>query len=308
MIELLVVILIISILAALTTAAVVQVTKTGKRVTAVNEISQLDVVLANFKKDFGFYPPSHVAYPDGTLHQFKVPNNVNMPEYYVLKKMFPRWAPTADASGNITAGAPTGAGTKLDPNQCLVYFLAGPGGNGWDPNNPFAASASASNKKGPYYEFQANRLVGGRYLDPWGVPYAYFSANAGSDSYDARAQFPWATDPAPANYTYTPSPISIATLAPEATELSYIAHPYRSRVSGKWLNPGKFQIISAGPDQRFGAGSYPTGQPAPNDVRTWLPGEPGSEYISSSGNGANFGYDDLANFNGGANLGETGNQ
>ncbi len=120
MIELLVVILIISILAALTTAAVVQVTKTGKRVTAVNEISQLDVVLTKFKQDFGFYPPSHVAYPDGSLHQFKVHTNVNTPEYYVIKKMFPRWAPAYDASGNITSSPATNAGATLDPNQCLV--------------------------------------------------------------------------------------------------------------------------------------------------------------------------------------------
>jgi type II secretory pathway pseudopilin PulG len=315
MIELLVVILIISVLAALTTAAVIQVTKSGKRVTAVNEISQLDVVLAKFKQDFGFYPPSHVGYTDSSgvqrVKRFRVPTNVNEPEYFLLKRMFPRWTPISDASGNIaTASLPGGAGNQLDGNQCLVFFLAGPTGTGWDPNNPIAANAAASNKKGPYFDFQANRLVGGRYLDPWGVPYAYFSSNAGNDTYDPRAQFPWAADPAPE--TYAPALESIAALAPEATETTFRVHPYRA-ANGKWLNPGKFQIISAGPDQRFGAGSYVVSAGPPAVIRDWTPGAPGTEYLSTNndpvaGVNVNFGYDDLANFNGGSNLGETGNQ
>lgn len=315
MIELLVVILIISVLAALTTAAVIRVTKGGKRVTAVNEISQLDVVLTKFKQDFGFYPPSHVSFTDASgahVRPFTIPNNVNAPEFFVLKRMFPRWSPVSDPNtGQITQGLPDGAGTTLDPNQCLVYFLAGPGGNGWEPNNPISASAAASNKKGPYYEFQSSRLLPSgsaipRYADPWGVPYAYFSANAGSDSYDPRVQFPWLT-PGNAPDLYTPTPVSIAAVAAEATEPSYLAHPYRG-TNGKWLNPGKFQIISAGEDQRFGAGSFRATAPvAGNDgIRNWVPGAPGSEYTSTAGGGVNFGYDDIANFNSGANLGETG--
>ena len=88
--------------------------------------------------------------------------------------------------------------------------------------------------------------------------------------------------------------------------MSYLAHPYRG-ANKKWLNPGKFQLISAGEDQRFGAGSPRLTAPTPtNDgIRDWTPGAPGTEYISAGG-GANFGYDDIANFNGGANLGETG--
>jgi prepilin-type N-terminal cleavage/methylation domain-containing protein len=315
LIELLVVVLIIAVLAALTTAAVVRVSAGGKRVTAVSEISQLDVVLTKFKQDFGFYPPSHVVDTStGTslVRRFTIPNNVNMPEYFVLKRMFGgRWNPVADpASGIITAGAPDGAGMPLDPNQCLVYFLAGPAQTGWDPNGPFAAPADASNRKGPYFEFQASRLLpsGGlvpRYADPWGVPYAYFSSNAGNDSYDPRVQFPWVVDPAPANYIYTPTPMQYpAGFAQEQPAAgSFVAHPYRG-ANGKWLNPGKYQIISAGPDQAFGAGSFKMG-PTLNDVRPWIPGAPGTEYISSGG--ANFGYDDIANFNGGTNLGETGN-
>ena len=74
-------------------------------------------------------------------------------------------------------------------------------------------------------------------------------------------------------------------------------------LNGKWLNPGKFQIISAGPDLAFGAGSYMKSI-SPLSVRAWTPGDPNSEYISSSGGAPIFGYDDLANFNALGNLGE----
>src|SRR5581483_5223312 len=118
-------------------------------------------------------------------------------------------------------------------------------------------------------------------------------------------------DPAPPTYVADASGLrDISLVAPSATDLSFLAHPYRLQ-NGKWMNPGKFQIISAGPDQKFGAGSCRQTAPVPgNDgVRAWTPGAPGSEYISSAGvNGVNFGYDDIANFNGGAALGESGNQ
>jgi hypothetical protein len=206
----------------------------------------------------------------------------------------------------------------LDGNQCLVFFLGGipvnGAPNGFDANSPYAAASTASNKKGPYFEFQSSRLLATtsipRYADPWGVPYAYFSSNAGNDTYDPRAQFPWLTAGVNAPDLYAATPESIAAVAPEATEPSFIAHPYRG-ANKKWLNPGKFQIISAGPDQRFGAGSPRVTAPSPttgDGIRDWTPGAPGTEYMSTAGGGVVFGYDDIANFNGGANLGETGNQ
>jgi type II secretory pathway pseudopilin PulG len=334
MVELLVVVAIIAVLVALTTAAVFKVSAGGKRVTAVNEISQLDIVLTKFKQDHGFYPPSHISNPDGSIRRFMMPHRTDMAEFFLLKRMFPRWnPPTVNNDGvnidlnNVPADyklmvqatnvVVNSNAVPLDGHQCLVFFLGGipvnGSPNGFDQNNPYAASLNASNKKGPYFEFQSGRLLQTtsipRYADPWGVPYAYFSANAGSDNYDPRAQFPWPTDPAPNVGGPPPPALPSAITFPtgftkEASEGSFIAHPYRG-ANGKWLNPGKVQIISAGEDQAFGAGSYRFGTGA-NDIRAWVPGAPGTEYISSGG--VTVGYDDIANFNGGANLGETGNQ
>ncbi len=327
LIELMVVILIIAILAALTTAAVIRAFGAGKRAQAVTEIGQLDVALAKFKQDFGFYPPSHISYTDATgthVRRFQMPTRNDQPEFFVLKKMFPRWnpplAPDPVIGPNIVVSTLPAdyqalAGVPLDPNQVLVLFLAGPTQTGWDPNAPYAASPTATNKKGPYFDFQTSRLLPGgavpRYADPWGTPYAYFSANAGSDTYDPQVMFPWLppSDPAPAFYTATP--VLINSVAPSATDPSYLAHPYGLRTGAttiKWMNPGKFQIISAGPDQRFGAGACRIAAPTPasDGIRDWKPGDPNSEYISSGAN--NYGYDDIANFNGGAALGESGNQ
>jgi hypothetical protein len=188
--------------------------------------------------------------------------------------------------------------------------LAGPTQTGWDANGPYAASQTASNKKGPYFEFPTNRLLlppGGvipRFVDPWGVPYAYFTASAG-DTYDPRVSLPWPANP---NQAYTPAatPYPDGFAQEQPSNGSYVVHPYRNKANGRWMNPGKFQIISAGPDQAFGAGSYMASTSPQVVVRDWTPGDPTSEYVSSGT--TNFGYDDIANFNGGASLGETGNQ
>ena len=78
LVEILMVIAIIAILAALLITAVGRVRGTAKKVQAANDITQLDTVLATFRKDFGFYPPSHVGTTAGVM-RFMVPTNVPDP-------------------------------------------------------------------------------------------------------------------------------------------------------------------------------------------------------------------------------------
>lgn len=333
MIELLVVILIISVLAALTTAAVVKVLGSGKKASAAAEIGNLDLALTNFHKDHKFYPPSYMTEapnpPDGKTYvrQFRIPNNVNQPEFFVLKKMFPRWTPASDPStGAIaTTDLPTGAGQPLDANQVMVYFLGGPralfGSQtlpsatfGWEKTRPFAPAVGANTRIDPYYDFPEVRLMpeggapDGRFRDPWGTPYAYFSSNG--NNYEPRFIFPWFSNPsenksflswgsnipiAPNDYPPTTLPANYTGVQgsfQDPTEPTHLVHPYVS--NGRPVNEGKVQIISAGPNLGFGRGLV------------WTPGT--NEYVSAGGGtaGATVGNDDIANFNAGAALGETG--
>jgi type II secretory pathway pseudopilin PulG len=322
MIELLVVILIISILAALLTAAVTRGLGSGKKAQAASDISNLDMAMTNFHKDHKFYPPCYITEmspADSQQHvrRFVIPSNIAQPEVLLLKKMFTRWNPATDASGNFTSPL-EGAGTALDSNQVMVYFLGGPRAlfgpsmstatYGWQKTEPRAAVSGANTRIDPYYDFPEVRLApeggthDGRFRDPWGTPYAYFTSSG--NNYDPRFIFPWLTaetrtfawsataqQVAPAT-VYTPPP------AGTFPDFTHLVHPFRS--SNRWVNEGKVQIISAGPDLGFGAGS-PITQASPLVVRDWVAGQ--AEYMSGAGN---VGNDDLANFNAGAALGETG--
>jgi hypothetical protein len=159
-------------------------------------------------------------------------------------------------------------------------------------------------------------------VDPWDTPYAYFASNG--VNYDARVQFPWVATGGNQQFAWPAgaplsTPVSLEVAAntaytyaiganPFGGEPSYAAHPYGTGAGAgpvtpiTWTNPNRFQIISAGPDQGFGAGSYiATTSPAV----AWQPWANGrNEYIS--GGTGNVGYDDIANFNGGAQLGEPG--
>lgn len=329
MIELLVVILIISILAALTTAAVIKVSVAGKKASAVSEINNLNIALTSFKQKYGLIPPAYVVESDGTgpqVRRFQFPVSTLQPEHAILKRMFQRWnPPLAGGTGplyDLTTMPPSyqamvTAG-PLDSNQVMVLFLGGPGTllgpgsgyqTGWDVGGPYAPIGNT--RKDPLFDFPDNRMKpesgahDGRFRDPWGTPYAYFSSNG--SNYDPRFIYPWysteaprmfasgiTAQPAPTTYTPPTTPLTPAPMQgsfQDPTEPTHLVHPFQSAGS-RWVNPNELQIISAGPDRGFGRGL------------AWTPGA--GEYMS--GGTGNVGNDDLANFNGGAALGESGQQ
>src|SRR5207248_1531508 len=85
-----------------------------------------------------------------------------------------------------------GQSVVLEGEECLVFFLGGiqttnpPNCVGFstDPFNPASlpVPGSGETRKGPYFNFKANRLVLGpsgkflMYNDPYGTPYAYYSS------------------------------------------------------------------------------------------------------------------------------------
>ncbi len=168
------------------------------------------------------------------------------PNLVYLRQVFPQ----LDFDDN---GLPPGTDDTLDPNQTLVIFLTGGKytnyqGFSRDKQHPFRPAADAAEVRiGPFLDVSPNRLDGdGRYLDPWGTPYAYFAYDPALNAYPDRDGFG--------------------------------VRPYR--LNGKAMNPKGWQIVSAGPDGKFGPGG------------DWTPGE---GPWAAGGPGA----DDLSNFNSG---------
>jgi len=107
--------------------------------------------------------------------------------------------------------------------------------------------AAANRTKGPYYEFQSNRLVRNpatnflSYLDPYGTnpprPFVYFSSGPGVNDYN------------PADCA------GVTTEVPGTTPVQ----PYTESAPGvtpvKFVNSRGFQIICAGADGKFGQAS-----------------------------------------------------
>ena len=172
------------------------------------------------------------------------------PEAAYLRQLFPQ-IDLADT------GLPPETDHVLDPNQALMFFLTGAPatkheGFSTDQRRPFRGPVGwAEGRIGPFLDTDNVRPdAAGRLLDPWGTPYAYLAFDPTTDGY------------------------------PDRDCLG--VRPYR--LNGQPLNKKSYQIISAGPDRRFGPGD------------NW---NPGMGPWAADGPGA----DDLSNFNSGRPLG-----
>jgi prepilin-type N-terminal cleavage/methylation domain-containing protein len=294
LVELLVVIAIIGVLAALTTAAVQQVRKRGREATIIEEITQLEAACTKFKQDFGFNVPQTFTFPDRV--------NRNDPNYAKLCKMFRGWPVNresiADGTTFTAANIPhimfrgqDMSGQTITGSKCLVFFLGGPELLGFQVSGPYAPTANATSRKGPYYEFKTSRLDYSSntdihsYRDPYGTPYAFFSTGE-SDRYDPN----FALSISNVDGTNTSTVRAVGTTANNAAATSV-----------KWLKMGGVQIMSAGYDKKFGGGIVVT-TPAPNP-----PTYTGWQAKVGEYGGSKPGEDDFANFNGGLKLGAEGN-
>lgn len=272
LVELLVVITIIGILAALTTAAVIKAIGTGDDVKLRNEISQLSQAVQAFKQQYAVgYMPDRLILPPaadttGATQQF-------------LKSVWPRLSPATLGSTNFTLNGtpytpysywqvPGNTAVTLQGDQCLVFWLGGPrdaSNNclGWstDGTDPMKQTGT---RVGPFYNFSSGRLqvFGGSgrapfpsFIDTVGIsPYLYFSTNRSDNNYQ--------------------NSITLAT----GTVNPYLLSGTVTPPAPRWVNPSSFQIISAGKDGLFGAG-----------LNEW------AGYTPNGGASQN-GFDDVANF------------
>ncbi|MBX9580842.1 MAG: hypothetical protein K2X87_11090 [Gemmataceae bacterium] len=210
----------------------------------------------------GSPPParSEMAQLADAVAAFKAKMNVgHIPAGFRLKAAYDPADPEAAYLRNVfpqldlaDTGLPPGTDDHLDPNQALVFFLTGGKytdykGFSTDRRRPFRPSDGLDNRIGPFLDLLPRHLdAAGHLLDPWGTPYVYLAFDPTTNGYPDRHCFG--------------------------------VRPYR--VNGKAMNPRGFQLISAGPDGRFGPGG------------DWAPGE---GPWAADGPGA----DDIGNFNSG---------
>lgn len=302
MIELLVVILIIAVLAAILLPAVGKVRTAAKRTTAISEIAQMSNGIAAFKTKYrvNFIPSTIVLRErmDYFTDNTNDPTGVERASLSYLKQVWLH-LPSPPSSGvspfpvGTTPGVNgidwngnntiDGNGTnsprwQLEGDQCLVFFLGGIGANGGFSSNP-TNPAAVQGRAAPFFEFPASRLSTAfntnlaakagfpSFIDQWNsVPYVYYSARNGTKNAYST------TDCA--------TVMSVdATLIGDSGVANFA--PYKDQ-TGSFLQPTGFQIISAGQNKSFGYGSS-TGA-------LWSPGY----YDQESADG-----DNLTNFHAG---------
>jgi prepilin-type N-terminal cleavage/methylation domain-containing protein len=189
MIELLVVLLILGILAALLLPAIQGAIRTAREAAVTAEINGMVQALAQFKSTYGDFPPSRIVlsengdYTPKTLGGFAAlgPRSTSY-----LRRFWPRaavnaspgqppvFSPAAVAGGSFYDyngnGVCDTAPYMLSGPQCLVFFLGGVpvqtaqglgmSGFGRNPVNPF--QPGAVNRTVPLFDFAGSRLV----IDP----------------------------------------------------------------------------------------------------------------------------------------------
>jgi prepilin-type N-terminal cleavage/methylation domain-containing protein len=207
LIELLVVIAIIGILISLLLAALFKARVLGEDLDARKDITELHKAVAAFCSNpnlgaVGFLP-SHFD-----------PGSQAGQSY--ISRLFPH-------SGGQLSQSP---GT-MEGQQCLVFFLRGPGGQGWS-TNPRDPCAAGGERIGPFFDFKPDRIQNGAYLDRFrGQPIAYFCATQWNGQ------------------VWLPNQYNSGDCA------SLGVQPYADG-AGSWMNLDSYQLICAGRNKKFG--------------------------------------------------------
>lgn len=146
LVELLVVVAILGILAAVIIPAVTGTMRRAEDAQVRTEIGQLDTAFSNFKADFGKYPPSRI----------EISNPATPATMNVLRGIWPQIRNYAVENLYDRLGAKDPFILRGD--ECLVFFLAGPEQKGFskNPRDPF--ETVGGNRVPPFYEFDSARL------------------------------------------------------------------------------------------------------------------------------------------------------
>jgi len=267
LVEMLVVISIIAILAALLLPAVSRAIVAARNAAIGVEVNQLATAIESYKQDKGDYPPN---FRDASLvarHIRKCYPKIN-PTYFsaFMTKVFP-------TDGLTNTNSPI-----IDESEVLVFWLSL---TDTDPQYPFLtflaqAGRTASPKK--YYDFDQTRLTktlgdvpsyiakycqDSFYIYIDSRSYDHCSTEATDvcrfKAVDTADNFAYADDSATGVRPYWMDPLP-------ANSITYTGTPVLNRDKFKPFNPTTFQIICAGQDGDFGwqatdtdAKSFPSG-------------------------------------------------
>ena len=290
LVEMLVVIVIIGILAAILIPTIATVMRKTKVAVTSVELSELSDALESYKLEHNDYPPDFTNVEAVVRHVAKAyPRNT----FNVA-----RWLTTP-------TNPPVPDPTRLDPAEALVFWLSALKKN---PRNPF--SGAGEDQK--YYEFKPEQLVDVD-EDGWpefaskhaqGVPYVYFdgrvqnSRNGGA----SVCAYAWGVYPSPwspifpspntsnlrpnfvgRDFTRFPFPIaatgfefgSVRPYRSNTAVSNQFTYPHDSKATNpinatEWMEPRKYQILCSGLDGVFGVDNMVNGNfvwkqyPTPN--------------------------------------------
>src|SRR5262245_46642027 len=184
LIELMVVMAILTLMLTLLMSGVQRVRVAAKRNGAHTEIYQLGQGVAAFKQKFSVdYIPSKIVLRENGAYVTNGPdpvqNKLELDSINWLKQAWPLLAFPVDWNQNNTTDTTP---YTLEGDQCLVFFLGGinengqPSGFSTNKSNPM--DASTTQRLGPFFQFETQRLVartatsGGvvgfrSFYDPW---------------------------------------------------------------------------------------------------------------------------------------------
>jgi general secretion pathway protein G len=249
LVELLVVIVILGILAALILPAIVGARRSAQVAEVANEIRQLETAVTKFKSTFNVDPPSSLYIPDLSSNQ-----SWSAVDRAKVRGLWPQFNFTNNG------GAPAHYhGKHLNGAECLVFFLGGvsptaysssstytPVGFSKNPQTPF--STSGTNRETPPFEFPVGRFTD---LDNDGIPELLDPLPSQKTPYlflssQGRA-YTKVNNPVPDDYDVHPSSNGQSS---EDLMFAYftVQTPYKAH------RPDGYQIISPGFDGLYGAG------------------------------------------------------
>ena len=226
LVELLVVIIIISILAAIAVPVVMRAVATANNARIKTEIDMLHMAIMQYKNEYGSYPPCVDFDAAGN------PGRINKH----IQRLFPR-----------TPGGPTGFllnaqnADYMKPNTAIVGWLVGYSDI---PTNPMGIEGGSGGgrqlsgvTKKKLFDFDSSRVSGNQFTAPGkpGSPYIYIDS-ASYPIYDSTASSP----AGPFGGIYYSHRAATKAVPNFVTP----TQPY--------ANPDSFQILSAGRDEKFG--------------------------------------------------------
>jgi prepilin-type N-terminal cleavage/methylation domain-containing protein len=236
LVEILVVITIIGLVAAVALPAIGQALARARNAAIKTEIDMLHLAVMNYRNEYGSFPPS------GT-HALAATD----PAGRHLLRLFPRMA-----SANVTTQlqntpfqnvgtAPAFTTGTIHPANALPLWLYG---YTTDPTQPVYTGAATALPRAKMYDFDTARLSG----------------TSGTASYTPRMQYFAAGKPAsPYIYIAFPYVTSTFTVISNGVTNNYFAQQVPLVTSGTvfntpgqpFFNPDTFQILSAGRDEQW---------------------------------------------------------